>query len=348
MQKIKLAEDFGLGFNCMTRLYMNGYDEEILEDMLKICEEYLVWFSSRTIVCSLRDLIKDYPFGWNEENVPQEQVERYEFLIKILTRQGISRERENSRYKDSYILIKFCDDVGFTQSLWGKKNKIDRNSFCKWVIDNELDKECGMKKIKYNGELLVKKKMLPLFYKVCNYMIRYSYGRHTYMPSTCRDFVKANIQLMSDEALMDIVEYLKERNVNNSDSEDPLFKCDSETWINMQEELEAELLTREIFYRAKGKNGNVKELKDLMKELMVLDTLQTQKDCIYMYHQLMGIERYLQSVSEDVNMQKILKKLEKDKNVIIKKRWEFFEKEEGHLYEKIGDGVYQRKRNDIS
>ena len=85
MQKIKLAEDFGLGFNCMTRLYMNGYDEEILEDMMKMCEEYLVWFSSRTIVCSLRDLIKDYPFGWNEENVPQEQSERYELLIKTLT-----------------------------------------------------------------------------------------------------------------------------------------------------------------------------------------------------------------------------------------------------------------------
>ena len=33
MHKIKLAEDFGLVFNCMTRLYMNGYDEEILEDM---------------------------------------------------------------------------------------------------------------------------------------------------------------------------------------------------------------------------------------------------------------------------------------------------------------------------
>ena len=31
MLKIKKAEDFGLGFNCMTRLYMNGYDEEILD-----------------------------------------------------------------------------------------------------------------------------------------------------------------------------------------------------------------------------------------------------------------------------------------------------------------------------
>ena len=41
MLKIKSAEDFGLGFNCMTRLYMNGYDEEILSDMIKVCQEYL-------------------------------------------------------------------------------------------------------------------------------------------------------------------------------------------------------------------------------------------------------------------------------------------------------------------
>lgn len=63
MLRIKEAEDFGLGFNCMTRLYMDRYDEEILMDMLKVCEEYLKWFSHRTIICSLRDLIREYPFS---------------------------------------------------------------------------------------------------------------------------------------------------------------------------------------------------------------------------------------------------------------------------------------------
>lgn len=53
---------------------------------------------------------------------------------------------------------------------------------------------------------------------------------------------------------------------------------------------------------------------------MLLDTLHTQKDCLHMYHQLMGIERYLLSVPDDLNMQKILKQLEKGKNVIIKKK----------------------------
>ena len=41
MLKIKKAEDFGLGFNCMTRLYMNSYDEEILYDSLFLWSLYL-------------------------------------------------------------------------------------------------------------------------------------------------------------------------------------------------------------------------------------------------------------------------------------------------------------------
>ena len=45
MLRIKESEDFGLGFNCMTRLYMDRYDEDIFMDMIKVCEEYLKWFS---------------------------------------------------------------------------------------------------------------------------------------------------------------------------------------------------------------------------------------------------------------------------------------------------------------
>lgn len=42
--------------------------------------------------------------------------------------------------------------------------------------------------------------------------------------------------------------------------------------------------------------------------------------------------------------EKLLKLLEDGEKVIGEKRVEFFEKEEGHLYEKIGGGIYQRKR----
>ena len=58
MQKIKNAGDFGLGFNCMTRLYMNGYNEEILHDMIKVCEEYLKYLISA--ICLIRRIWRNF------------------------------------------------------------------------------------------------------------------------------------------------------------------------------------------------------------------------------------------------------------------------------------------------
>lgn len=81
----------------------------------------------------------------------------------------------------------------------------------------------------------------------------------------------------------------------------------------------------------------------LLDELLDLDSLYTQKDCLHMYHQLMGIKRYLISVLEDAEVKKLLRLLEDGEKAIGEKRVKFFEKEEGHLYEKIGEGIYQRK-----
>lgn len=345
MLRIKEAEDFGLGFNCMTRLYRGRYDEEILTDMIKLCEEYLKWFSHRTIICSLRDLIREYPFSCNEKPVPESQAERYENLIKDLIKQAIGKEKQRARYRELRETInRVSDDIGVTNSRWGKEKNFDRDTFYQWVIEAGLTEEVAIKEVKEDEILPLKKKYIPLLYKVCNYMIYYSYGRHTYMPSTCRSFVKANMELMSDEALKDIVDYLKRRNADISEKESAIDKIDSDNWIYMQEDLEAELLTRRMFYRAQEKVGNKRELKKLLNELLDLDSLQTQKDCLHMYHQLMGVKRYLMSVPEDEKVKSLLKLLEDGEKAIGEKRIEFFEKEEGHLYEKIGEGVYQRKR----
>ena len=345
MLRIKESEDFGLGFNCMTRLYMDRYDVEILVDMIKLCEEYLKWFSHRTIICSLRDLSREYPFSWNDEPVPESQAERYGALIKDLIRQAIGKEKQRARYRElREIVNRVSDDIGVTNSRWGKEKNFDRDTFYQWVIEHGLTDEVAIKKVKENEMLPLKKKYVPLFYKVCNYMIYYSYGRHTYMPSTCRSFVKANMEIMSDDVLKDIVEYLKKRNADIPEEESAIDKIDSDNWIYMQEDLEAELLTRQMFYKVQEKAGDMQELKMLLDELLDLVSLHTQKDCLHMYHQLMGVKRYLMSVPEDEKVKSLLKILEDGEKAIGEKRVEFFEKEEGHLYEKIGEGIYQRKR----
>lgn len=343
-RQIKNAEDFGLGFNCMTRLYMNGYDEQILIDMIKLCEEYLKWFSRRTIICSLRDLVKESPLYWRDEPVPENQTERYETLIEALIRQVIGKEKKAFHDRElQNIVDNVFGEIGVIDSRWGKEKNFDRDTFYQWVTENNLAEDVVIKEVKEDEILPLKKKCVPLFYKVCNYMIYYSYGRHTYMPSTCRDFVKENMELMSDKALKDIVEYLCKRNADIPEDESVLDRIDSETWIGMQEELEAELLTRRLFDLAREKAGNKKEIEKLLNELTDLDSLHTQKDCIHMYHQLMGIERYLETMPDDVYRQRLLKQVEKVKKAIAEKRWEFFEKEEGDNYEKIGEGVYRRK-----
>lgn len=343
-RQIKSAEDFGLGFNCMTRLYMNGYDEQILIDMIKLCEEYLKWFSRRTIICSLRDLVKESPFYWRDEPVPENQTERYETLIEVLIRQVIGKEKKTFHDRElQNIVDNVFGEIGVIDSRWGKEKNFDRDTFYQWVTENNLAEDVVIKEVKEDEILPLKKKCVPLFYKVCNYMIYYSYGRHTYMPSTCRGFVKENMELMSDKALKDIVEYLCKRNADIPEDESVLDRIDSETWIGMQEELEAELLTRRLFDLAREKAGNKKEIEKLLNELTDLDSLHTQKDCIHMYHQLMGIERYLETMPDDVYRQRLLKQVEKVKKAIAEKRWEFFEKEEGDNYEKIGEGVYRRK-----
>ncbi len=345
MLKMKHAEDFGLGFNCMCRLYMDDYDEELLIDMIKMCEEYLKWFSHRTIICSLRDLIKEYPYIWHQKRVPENQKERHETLIKVLIRQGIGIEKESAHFRNEReCVLRLGDDIGVFDSLWGKEKGFDRDTFYQWILDNALNGTVVIKKERKDETLPLKKRLVPLFYKVCNYMIFYSYGRHTYMPSTCSQFVKDNIELMSDSAIGDIIEYLKTKNANIPVNESTYERIDSETWIYMQEDLEAELLTRKVFCAAQSKGADKIELMKLLDNIVDLDSLHTQKETLNMYHQIMGIERYLQTVADNDNMQRVLKHLEKEKQAIIKKRWEFWEKEEGHKYEKIGDGVYQRKR----
>lgn len=344
MLQIKSAEDFGLGFNCMTRLYMIRYDVQILIDMIKTSKEYLKWFSRRTIICSLRDLVKEYPFYSNDEPVPKNQTEQYETLIKDLISQAIGKEKKDFQDRElRNIVDNVSDEIGVIASRWGKEKNFDRDTFYQWVTENNLAEDVVIQEVKEDEILPLKKKCVPLFYKVCNYMIYYSYGRHTYMPSTCRDFVKENMELMSDKALKDIVEYLCKRNADIPEDESVLDRIDSETWIGMQEELEAELLTRRLFDLAREKAGNKKEIEKLLNELTDLDSLHTQKDCIHMYHQLMGIERYLETMPDDVYRQRLLKRVEKVKKAIAEKRWEFFEKEEGDNYEKIGEGVYRRK-----
>lgn len=111
--------------------------------------------------------------------MPENQKARYENLIAILTKQGISKEREKSRYRNEKMqIISFIDGVGFQGSIYGKDRNLTGEDIYRWIETNNLNEEAEIKSLGKKDELPLKKKNIPLFYKVCNYMIRYSYGRH--------------------------------------------------------------------------------------------------------------------------------------------------------------------------
>lgn len=345
MLRIKSAEDFGLGFNCMTRLYMANYEEEILDDMFQVCKEYLKYFSSRTIVCSLRDLVEDYSWFRSNQAMPENQKERYENLIAILTKQGISKEREKSRYRDEKMqIMSFIDTVGFQGSIYGKDRNLTNEDVYLWIMANNLNEEVEIKSPSKQEELPIKKKNIPLFYKVCNYMIRYSYGRHTYMPGTCRDFVKNNMDIFTDEALQQILSTLTERNANIPEDEPIIYKIDSETWVYMQEELEAELLVRKYNHFAEKQREVQGEIVTWLGKMLNYDKLSSQKDCRQMYYQIIGVERYVTSVKDNMaDVERLMEVIEIAKRTITEKLWYFFEMEEGDKYEKVSEGVYRKR-----
>lgn len=87
----------------------------------KLCEKYLKWFSHRTIICSLRDLIREYPFSRNEKPVPENQVKSYEVFIKDLIQQAVGKEKQRASYRElQEIINRVADDIGVTNSRWGK------------------------------------------------------------------------------------------------------------------------------------------------------------------------------------------------------------------------------------
>lgn len=75
-----------------------------------------------------------------------------------------------------------------------------------------------------------------------------------------------------------------------------------------------------MFYKAQEKAGDMQELKMLLDELLDFVSLHTQKDCLHMYHQLMGLKRYLMSMPENAEVKKLLKYLEEGEKAIGEKR----------------------------
>ena len=246
MKWIHGAEDFGLGINCMTRLYARDFEESVLDDILLAVEQYKAYLSIRTIVCSLRELVGENSLWGEERDIPPEQKGKYEKLLKTLVRQGLTLEKRKSQRKDENDqIVDFGRHTYFIDYYREDGKQWTKEEFLKWVKENNLNHPAPYIELENSdGNLPIKDSFLQTFFQVCYDMVQYSYGRHTYMPSTCRSFVHDNIILISDKNLQVLIDYLQGRNADRPKEESISDRIDSETWQHMLVDLQGEMMNR--------------------------------------------------------------------------------------------------------
>lgn len=340
--RIKNAEDFGLGFNCMTRMYMRNYEEKYLEMMADLIDIYLKYFSSRTIVCSLRDFIEEARWNGENKSIPQSHKEKVDYIVKRLVRQGLMLDKLDSRIRDEEERIfQFGQEIYFCNH-WAGNSKYDRNSFLNWVYDNNLNEDLEYKIVSRsdNASLPLKKNQINLLMNACMTMLEYSYGRHTYMPSTCAGFIKSNWDILPDGFLREVQDFLLVRNESISEDAPTIEKTDDETWLLFEEEISMELISRDNY--GKVKDIEISKIEEQILKLNDIKNIKTQRNCREVIASLDGIKRHV-DILNPKDKKRINSLYESARRLLIERLHEIWKQEEGHLYTEIAEGVYVRK-----
>ena len=299
-RKIVNAEDFGVSFNCLTRRYLWDFDGEYLDLILRVMDRYLLYFSQRTLICSIRDFAEgaDNIRHSNHPGLLEDQQERYERVLKNLVQR--------------YLDIKLADcasDLHKQQVIRSLYEEGDFNcrtrhpepwrfpafeAFEYWVLDNQLDKG-GRIPWEQTDTLPFEASFREDFLMLCIACLQYSYGRYTYTPEACRDFIRDNFGLITDAGIRkidgEVVKALSERPM----PDDSRGKEETAGWQEYRRKLQMELLTREwcrktwkLICSEGGIQGAVKDISDE-------DKLLSETDCALAEAKLEGINRWLNS-----------------------------------------------------
>lgn len=239
------AEDFGVAFNVLARVYMESADSEILLLMNRVCDRYLPYFSIRTLVCAIRDLQPVAALFPTE--IPEEDQKGYEILLRRLIRYYISRKAAGKELKGELACILFDLTIvaSLTQDKFGEIARFkDVADFSRFVRENKLDESAAFKMVN-NDILPIEPDFYEDFAKVCKYMKNYSVGRITHMPSLAEKY--------TDERAI-LAEIIKS-DPNSGDAKFVLTEDNRPMW---EELTERTLETAHIAYKKKNPNADVK------------------------------------------------------------------------------------------
>lgn len=243
---IKEAEDFGLTFNMVIRMYMRHYDKDILELAVRICDVYICYFSSRTVIVALRDMLESrWLFNYSGDyTIPSDQEDMFEHLLRKLTRQIISLDViKNRREFSDWDMCQLCRDVTFVRTYDTEKPARFANydAAIEWMKSNNLKEpsRCYVK-----DKIPIKKIFFEDFGRACYWLVTYAYGRHTYMPTVANSFIRTNISLIKNNELICIRDTIANVEEDGKNVDSLLDYSNDSVWISLREFLNREIALR--------------------------------------------------------------------------------------------------------
>lgn len=279
--RIENSENLEVAFHCIVRLYKRDYDVKLLGLLHRICDEYLVWFHLRVVLCAVRDLLHDR--GQGEQSVPETQKISFEWLIRRLVRQGITLEcnRCDSYYTEEEALRELGRQMGFTPGVYEEVRFHTFEAFRRWVRENHLDEPAAYR-ADYNGKSLpVKKRFIKDFGRTCMLMVRYSFEGETYLRYSCYSFVYHNIRLLDENVILGIRDYLES-------AED-----DENYWMNLKNVLDKELARRKLWELYAGIYENEETLNFMLASFISADALVSYERCREAWWRISAFEEFV-------------------------------------------------------
>lgn len=203
---IRDSEDFLLAWNCAVRIAEKEEDVLLVSSLY---ETYQAFFDARTLSCGIRDLeglLGYQSSGFPAEELPLDLRQQAEDLLLALWARSCSLfgrdDPARLREAEADLLRRASGDREKPSVLLQEMRAI---------FSRSVSGEQEPSKI-LSGSLFLREEDAPLLNQLAIQMVRYAWGRHTYMPSACSHFVQEIRLQLSGDTLDQILQFIEENN----------------------------------------------------------------------------------------------------------------------------------------
>ena len=158
-----------------------------------------------------------------------------------------ARERRPGEYWKKRAVRELASEGEFTQCYRNERfwKFPSKDAFEEWVYENRLNEGDGIPEWKEEC-LTVEIDFLPDFYQLCLATVQYSYGRYSYMPGACRDFIKKNSALLSSRDIKHIADEIERLLTEFPMPKDHSGEYEKGFWTGFKKEMQREVIRRRV------------------------------------------------------------------------------------------------------